>query len=454
LGNVVDPFHTINTYGADATRWYLITNASPWDNMKFDIEGIKEVQRKFFGTLYNTYQFFALYSNVDGFAFTEASIPLQDRPEIDRWVLSSLHTLIKKVNTAMDDYEPTQAGRFIEEFVDEHLSNWYVRLCRRRFWKGEYEQDKISAYQTLYECIETVVRLIAPISPFFSDSVFQNLNAVTKRFAVSSVHHSDFPVANEQMIDELLEERMNLAQDTSSLVLSLRKKENIKVRQPLQKILIPVLNPRMKEQLMLVEDLIKTEVNVKEIEYLTADNSFIKKKIKPNFQILGKKLGAKMKAVAAALGNFSQEQIAQLEEETVYNLMIDNETVPLYLADVEISGEDVPGWLVANKGSLTVALDVTVTGELLNEGNARELVNRIQKIRKDSGFELTDRITVELAGAESLNPSISEYKSYICAEILADNLELVPAVSNGTEVEVNDIFIQVQVSKKGGLHGK
>jgi isoleucyl-tRNA synthetase len=463
LGNVVDPFHTINTYGADATRWYLITNASPWDNMKFDIEGIKEVQRKFFGTLYNTYQFFALYANVDGFAFKEAAIPLNERPEIDRWILSSLHTLIKRVNEEMDDYEPTQAGRLIEEFVDEHLSNWYVRLCRRRFWKparlkaqgegsggGEYETDKISAYQTLYECLETVVRLIAPISPFFSDAVFNNLNAITQRFKAASVHHVDFPTANEQLIDADLEEQMQLAQDASSLVLSLRKKQNIKVRQPLQKILIPVLNPHMKEQLQLVEDLIKTEVNVKEVEYLTADNSFIKKKIKPNFQTLGKKLGAKMKAVAAALSQFSQEQIAQLEKESVYNLLIDNEAVPIYLNDVEISSEDVPGWLVANKGSLTVALDVTITPQLVNEGNARELVNRIQKIRKDSGFELTDRIDVQLAGADSLATSIGEYKSYICAEILADSLELVQQTASGTEVEVNDMLINVQVSKKGG----
>jgi isoleucyl-tRNA synthetase len=450
LGNVVDPFHTISTYGADATRWYLITNASPWDNMKFDIEGIKEVQRKFFGTLYNTYQFFALYANVDGFAFKEASVPLNERPEIDRWILSSLNTLIKKVNEAMDDYEPTQAGRLIEEFVDEHLSNWYVRLCRRRFWKGEYETDKISAYQTLYECLETVVRLIAPISPFFSDMVFQNLNAVTNRFNASSIHHVDFPVADESKMDSELEERMQLAQDTSSLVLSLRKKQNIKVRQPLQKVLIPVLNPHMKEQLYLIEDLIKTEVNVKEVEYLTADNSFIKKKIKPNFQTLGKKLGSKMKAVAAALGAFTQEQIAELEKETVYNLLIDNEPVLLYLTDVEISSEDVPGWLVASKGSLTVALDVTVTPELLNEGNARELVNRIQKIRKDNGFELTDRIDVQLAGAEILKPSISEYKSYICAEILADSLDFEPEITNGVEVEVNDQFIKVKVSKKGG----
>jgi isoleucyl-tRNA synthetase len=450
LGNVVDPFQTISTYGADATRWYLITNASPWDNMKFDIEGIKEVQRKFFGTLYNTYQFFVLYANVDGFAFKEAPVPLSERPEIDRWILSSLHTLVKRVNAEMDDYEPTQAGRLIEEFVDEHLSNWYVRLCRRRFWKGEYEQDKISAYQTLYECLETVVRLIAPISPFFSDALFRNLNAVSGRFAAESVHHAAFPVADEAQINAGLEERMQLAQDASSLVLSLRKKENIKVRQPLQKILIPVLNPQMKDQLLQVEDLIRSEVNIKEVEYIGSDNTFIKKKIKPNFQVLGKKLGPKMKAVATALGAFTQEQIAQLERETVYNLLIENEELPIYLTDVELSSEDVPGWLVASKGALTVALDVTVTPSLLNEGNARELVNRIQKIRKESGFELTDRIIVEIAGADGLEASVTEYKSYICAEILADSLSFVPQLVEGTEVEVNDLLIKVKVSKKGG----
>ena len=450
LGNVVDPFQTISTYGADATRWYLITNASPWDNMKFDIEGIKEVQRKFFGTLYNTYQFFVLYANVDGFAFKEAPVPLQERPEIDRWILSSLHTLVKRVNAEMDDYEPTQAGRLIEEFVDEHLSNWYVRLCRRRFWKGDYEQDKISAYQTLYECLETVVRLIAPISPFFSDALFRNLNAVTGRFAAESVHHADFPVADEAQINAGLEERMQLAQDASSLVLSLRKKENIKVRQPLQKILIPVLNPHMKEQLQQVEDLILSEVNVKQVEYIGSDNTFIKKKIKPNFQVLGKKLGGKMKAVAAALGSLTQEQIAQLERESVYNLLIENEELPIYLTDVELSSEDVPGWLVASKGALTVALDVTVTPSLLNEGNARELVNRIQKIRKESGFELTDRIEVKLSGAAQLESSITEYKSYICAEILADSLSFASEIVEGIEVEVNDQLIKVKVSKKGG----
>jgi isoleucyl-tRNA synthetase len=450
LGNVVNPFETIEKFGADATRWYLITNASPWDNLKFDIEGIKEVQRKFFGTLYNTYQFFALYANVDGFAFKEAAIPVKERPEIDQWILSSLHTLIKKVTEAMDDYEPTQAGRLIEEFVDEHLSNWYVRLCRRRFWKGEYEQDKISAYQTLYECLETVLRLMAPVSPFFSDAIFCELNKVSSRFNAASIHHVDFPVADESLIDAALEERMQLAQDASSLVLSLRKKVNIKVRQPLQKILIPVLSNGMKEQFSKVEDIIMSEVNVKEIEYLTADNTFIKKKIKPNFIALGKKMGAKMKAVSAALAQFTQEDISQFERETVYNLLIENETVPLYLTDVEILSEDVPGWMVTNKGAVTVALDVTISPELLNEGNARELVNRIQKIRKESGFELTDRIAVQVLENESLQPSITQFKSYICAEILADNLEFVPHLSNGIEVEVNDIPIKVQVLKKGG----
>jgi isoleucyl-tRNA synthetase len=450
LGNVVNPFETIEKFGADATRWYLITNASPWDNLKFDIEGIKEVQRKFFGTLYNTYQFFALYANVDGFAFKEAPIPMSERPEIDRWILSSLHTLIKKVNEAMDDYEPTQAGRLIEEFVDEHLSNWYVRLCRRRFWKGEYEQDKISAYQTLYECLETVLRLMAPVSPFFSDAIFTELDKVSNRFNAASIHHVDFPVADASLIDAALEERMQLAQDASSLVLSLRKKVNIKVRQPLQKVMIPVLSSGMQEQLSKVEDIIMSEVNVKEIEYLTADNTFIKKKIKPNFIALGKKMGAKMKAVSAALAQFTQEDISRIERETVYNLLIENETVPLYLTDVEILSEDVPGWMVAAKGAVTVALDVTISPELLNEGNARELVNRIQKIRKESGFELTDRIAVLVSDNESLRPSITQFKSYICAEILADSLEMVPDMTDGTEIEVNEINLKVQVHKKGG----
>lgn len=449
LGNVVNPFETIEKFGADATRWYLITNASPWDNLKFDIEGIKEVQRKFFGTLYNTYQFFALYSNVDGFAFKEAYIPVKERPEIDRWILSSLNTVVKKVNEYMDDYEPTQAGRVIEDFVDEHLSNWYVRLCRRRFWKGEYEQDKICAYQTLYECLETITRLIAPISPFFSDAVFQNLNAVTGRFNAESVHHVDFPVANEAVIDELLEERMQLAQDASSLVLSLRKKVNIKVRQPLQKVLIPALSASMKEQLQKVEDLVKAEVNVKEIEYLSPDNTFISKKIKPNFVALGKKLGPKMKAVSAALAQFTQEDIALLEKEGQYNLPVDGEPVILQTTDVEISSEDIPGWTVANKGSLTVALDVTITPELEAEGNAREFVNRIQKIRKDSGFELTDRVSLKVAAANGMKDSLAQFKDYICAEILADSLDFEAEIPEGIQIDINDVLLNVIVLKKG-----
>ena len=449
LGNVINPFDTIEKFGADATRWYLITNASPWDNLKFDIEGIKEVQRKFFGTLYNTYQFFALYANVDGFSFKESYIPSEQRPEIDRWILSSLNTLIKKAGEAMDEYEPTMAGRLIEEFVDEQLSNWYVRLCRRRFWKGEYEQDKICAYQTLCECLETVAQLMAPVSPFFSDSVFQNLNSVTGRFRASSVHHSNFPLANEAFIDDSLEERMQLAQDASSLILSLRKKVNIKVRQPLQKVLIPVLSKSMEEQLKKVEDLVKTEVNVKEVHYLSDTEGFIKKKIKPNFVALGKKLGPKMKAVSAALASFTQEDILKTEKEGEYSLSIDGEAVTLQLSEVEISSEDVPGWTVTNKGPLTVALDITVTPELENEGNAREFVNRIQKIRKESGFELTDRIVVKVAASNGLKNSLAQFNDYICAEILADKLELVPEIEDGTEIEINDTSLKVIVLKKG-----
>ena len=448
LGNVVDPFQTISQFGADATRWYLITNASPWESMKFDLEGIREVQRKFFGTLYNTYQFFALYANVDGFAFKEAYIPAADRPEIDRWILSSLNTLVAKVTNGLDDYEPTIAGRLIEDFVDEHLSNWYVRLCRRRFWKGEYEFDKICAYQTLYECLTTIGRLMAPISPFFSDWLFGNLNEVSGRIDVSSVHHSDFPVPDATVIDEALEERMQMAQDASSLILSLRKKVNIKVRQPLQKVLVPILSPAMQQQLEKVGDLIKAEVNVKEISYLSGSEGFIKKKIKPNFVALGKRLGAKMKAVSASLSNFSQEDIAKLEKDNHITLFIDKEPLILAISDVDITSEDIPGWVVANKNALTVALDVTVTPELAREGNAREFVNRIQKIRKDNGYDLTDRILVKVADVPALKDSLTVFNEYICTEILADSIELVTEPANGTEIEVNDILLKVFVTKK------
>ncbi|MDP4149523.1 MAG: isoleucine--tRNA ligase [Bacteroidota bacterium] len=448
LGNVVNPFETIEKFGADATRWYLITNASPWESMKFDVDGIREAQRKFFGTLYNTYQFFALYANVDGFAFAEARIPAAERPEIDRWILSSLNSLVTRVNAGFDDYEPTLAGRLIEDFVDEHLSNWYVRLCRRRFWKGEYERDKICAYQTLYECLETVARLMAPVSPFFSDWLFMNLDSVTGRSGQKSVHHTDFPTADAAEIDPGLEERMQLAQDTSSLILSLRKKVNIKVRQPLQKVLIPVSNPAMKQQLERVGELIKSEVNIKDIQYLSTTDGFIKKKIKPNFSALGKRLGSKMKAVSAALAGFSQDDISKLEKDGNYTLLIDSEPLILQVNEVEIASEDIPGWVVANKGTLTVALDVTVTPELAGEGNARELVNRIQKIRKDNGYDLTDRILVKIADGPGLKDSLTTFKDYICAEILADSIELVPEIANGTEIEVNDVLLKVFVTKK------
>jgi isoleucyl-tRNA synthetase len=359
-----------------------------------------------------------------------------------------LNTLIKKVTESFDDYEPTIAGRLIEDFVDGHLSNWYVRLCRRRFWKGEYEHDKISAYQTLYECLETVSLLIAPISPFFADWLFVNLNEVTGKRENESVHHAYFPKTNESAIDEALEERMQLAQDASSLILSLRKKVNIKVRQPLQKVLIPVPSSSMQQQLLNVESLIKNEVNVKEIQYLSQADGFIKKKIKPNFIALGKKLGSKMKAVSNALAAFTQEDISKLEKEGIYNLSIDGEPLILQVNDVEISSQDIPGWIVANKNALTVALDVTITPELVNEGNARELVNRIQKIRKDNGYELTDKILVKIAEASALKESITQFNGYICAEILADTIELVPEIGNGTEIEVNDIPLKVFVTKK------
>ena len=448
LGNVVDPFATLEQFGADATRWYLITNASPWDSMKFDLEGIREVQRKLFSTLYNTYNFFAMYANLDSFTFKEAYIPLKDRPEIDRWIISLLNTLVKDVTGYFNDYEPTQAGRAVQAFVDEHLSNWYVRLCRRRFWKGEYAHDKISAYQTLYECLETLAGLMAPVSPFFADWLFGNLNNVSGRHTDASVHHMNFPAVVTTAVDTDLEERMQLAQDISSLVLSLRKKVNIKVRQPLHKILIPVQNAHIKEQIEKIEDLIKSEVNVKGIDYLTETEGFIKKKIKPNYKSLGGKMGARMKAVAAAISAFSAADIASLERNGEFILQVEDEQLPIQLSDVEIISEDIPGWTVANKGALTVALDITITPELLDEGNARELVNRIQKIRKDSDFELTDRIQVKVAVIDSLKSAIINYNDYICTEILADSLEIVPDLQEGIEIEVNDLIFNVLVNKK------
>jgi isoleucyl-tRNA synthetase len=447
LGNVVDPFATIDQYGADATRWYLVTNASPWDSLKFDIKGIEESQRKLFNTLYNTYTFFALYANVDGFTYKEQYIPLKDKPEIDRWIISSLNTLIGKVEEYMDDYEPTKAGRAIDEFVDEHLSNWYVRLCRRRFWKGEYEFDKICAYQTLYECLEVLSKLIAPISPFFSDWLYTSLNKVTGRESSISVHLTDFPHIILDDIDQNLEHRMQLAQDACSLLLSLRKKANIKVRQPLQKAIIPIMDESVKNHITAVEAIIKSEVNIKEIEYISADNNLIKKKIKANFKTLGSRLGGKMKSAAALIAQFTPSEINELEKNGQINLMIDSEQVEIFLSDVEITSDDIPGLLVANKGALTVALDITLTPELEQEGLAREFVNKIQKIRKDSDFALTDRINVTIEDTELLKNAVNHFNSYICTEILADSISFSSEIQSGTEIEVNDDIIKVFISK-------
>jgi isoleucyl-tRNA synthetase len=447
LGNVIDPFKTIDTYGADATRWYLVTNASPWDSLKFDIKGIEESQRKLFNTLYNTYTFFALYANVDGFAFNENYIPVKDKPEIDRWIISSLNTLIGRVQSYMDDFEPTKAGRAIDEFVDEHLSNWYVRLCRRRFWKGEYEFDKICAYQTLYECLEILSKLIAPISPFFSDWLYTSLNSITNREQYSSVHLADFPHVIIDDIDENLEERMQLAQDTCSLLLSLRKKASIKVRQPLQKAIIPVLNELVRHHIEAVEPIIKSEVNIKEIEYISADNDLIKKKIKANFKTLGSRMGAKMKSVAAEILQFTTSHISELEQNGQIDIIIDQEPITILLSDVEITSDDIPGLLVANKGSLTVALDITLTEALELEGLAREFVNKVQKIRKDNNYELTDRIQVTVEETELLINALNHFNSYICTEILADKIEFSSKIEDGTEIEINDFKINVFITK-------
>nr|MBP6316442.1 class I tRNA ligase family protein [Chitinophagaceae bacterium] len=447
LGNVVDPFETINKYGADATRWYLITNASPWDSLKFDIKGIEESQRQLFNTLYNTYTFFALYANVDHFSFKEQYIPIQKRPELDRWVISTLHTLIQNVQTYMDDYEPTKAGRAIDLFVDECLSNWYVRLCRRRFWKGEYEFDKISAYQTLYECLETLSKLIAPFSPFFSDWLYRNLNACSNREHKKSVHLCDFPLVIIDDIDTKLEERMQLAQDTCSLLLSLRKKSNIKVRQPLQKAIIPLIDPTMEAKIESVQEIIKGEVNIKEIEFIAADNNLIQKKIKANFKTLGSRMGAKMKAVAQAIAQLGSNEILELERNECLLVNIEGEEIEIGLNDVEITSDDIPGLLVASKGSLTVALDTNMTPTLISEGLAREFVNKIQKIRKDSNFELTDRIAVSIEDYEMLKNPLNEFYSYICTEILADTLEFSSQIQSGTDIEVNEHKIKVSITK-------
>ncbi|MEO6584463.1 MAG: class I tRNA ligase family protein, partial [Ferruginibacter sp.] len=451
LGNVVDPFNAIETYGADATRWYLITNASPWDSLKFDEAGIKEVQRKFFGTLYNTYQFFALYANVDDFTFKEAYIPFNKRPEIDQWILSSLNTLIVKVTESLDSYEPTQAGRAIEEFVDAQFSNWYVRLCRRRFWKGEYEHDKICAYQTLYECLETISRLIAPVAPFFADWLYLNLNNVTGKYMAASVHHLSFPIAMLEQMDEQLEKRMQLAQDASSLILSLRKKVSIKVRQPLQKVFITAMDNQAAQNIKLVEGIIMAETNVKEVEILEAENDFIRKKAKANFKTLGKKLGPKMKWAAALIENFNNETIDKLQAGD-YILNPDEveqgaEPVVITREDIEVITDEIPGYEIAGKGNVTVALDVSISQLLRDEGNAREFVNKIQNMRKDGNLNVTDRIELEVNGDENLQTSLIQFKDYICREILADKLEFSLEPFSGNLIEVNEATLNVNLIK-------
>lgn len=428
LGNAVDPFETIATYGPDATRWYMITNSQPWDNLKFDLDGVAEVQRKFFGTLYNTYAFFALYANIDKFSYREDDIPTEQRPEIDRWILSELNTLILFADECYNDYEPTKAGRAITDFVDEHLSNWYVRLSRRRFWKGDYTTDKISAYQTLYRCLEVIAQLASPIAPFFCERLFVDLNSATGRYPVDSVHLTTFPVADETMIDKPLEERMGLAQKISSMVLSIRKKINIRVRQPLNRILLPIQSPELQEQINLVKNLILSEVNVKELEYITDTAGILVKKIKPDFKKLGPRYGKLMKSLAGKLVLMKQEDITSLETEGHLQFELESQEVVIHRDDVEIISEDIPGWQVTNLGNLTVALDVTITPELWEEGIARELINRIQNLRKEKGFEVTDHIIVNLQKHKQIAEAIDKNISYICTEILAREFNVVEQV--------------------------
>ena len=447
LGNAVDPFTTIAEYGADATRWYMISNANPWDNLKFDLEGVAEVRRKFFGTLYNTYSFFALYANTDNFTYSEADIPLAERPEIDRWILSELNTLIKEVDALYADYEPTRATRAISDFVQENLSNWYVRLSRRRFWKGEYEADKIAAYQTLYTCLITIAKLMAPVAPFYADRLYKDLVSVTGKENKESVHLTDFPVANESYIDKSLESKMQKAQTISSLVLSLRKKESIKVRQPLQKIMIPIANAAERAEIEAVANLIKHEVNVKEIELLEDASGILVKQIKPNFKTLGPKFGKDMKAIATAVQEFGQAEIAQFEKAQTYSLQLPDKTVTLSLDDVEISTQDIEGWLVATAGSLLVALDIHITPELRQEGIARELVNRIQNIRKDNDYDITDRIQIRLQAQPALQAAVTANEAYIKNETLTDSITFVESLPEGEEIAFDEVTTRIVVAK-------
>jgi len=445
LGNGVDPFEVIQKYGADAARWYMISNASPWDNLKFNIDGIDEVRRKFFGTLYNTYSFFSLYANIDKFHYSEAEIKITDRPEIDQWIISLLNTLSKEVDAFYADFEPTKAARAIQDFVDAHLSNWYVRLSRRRFWKSDNSDDKLSAYQTLYTCLVTITKLMSPIAPFFSDNLYNDLNKVTQKENFESVHLANFPVYDSKLVNKALEQRMQMAQDISSLVLSLRKKVGINVRQPLSKILLPILDKHFKHQVEQVKELILSETNIKDIEYITDASGFIKKKVKPNFKALGIKVGKDMKAVAEAITNFTTGEISKLETEGSIPVL---DTKYLILAtDVEIIAEDVPGWQVANLGKLTVALDVTLTTELKQEGISRELINRIQNLRKEKEFEVTDRINVRLSSHPLINDAVNNNLAYICAEILADSIVLENQLNEGDKIVIEGIELNIVINK-------
>jgi len=449
LGNVVDPFETIEKYGSDPLRWYMMTNSAPWDNLKFDIEGVEEVRRKFFGTLYNTYSFFALYANVDEFTCSEPEIPVENRPEIDRWIISLLNTLIKEVGEYYEDYDPTRAGRAISDFVTENLSNWYVRLNRKRFWGGEYNKDKISAYQTLYTCLETVAKLMAPIAPFYADQLFLDLNEVTEKNNCESVHLSNFPVYDEKLIDKNLEECMQLAQQISSMILSLRRKAGKKVRQPLSKAIVPAADDKIYQQISYVADLIKAEVNIKELQVIPANMEManLTKKVKLNFKVLGKKYGKQMKEIAEATAKLSNKEIAELEQNGIYILNLPGGEVQLTTDDVEIITEDMPGWLTANEGKLTVALDITVTDELLKEGIARELVNRIQNIRKQNGYEITDRITVEIEKRDEINDAVTEFSNYISSQTLAAGISLVDKLEDGIELDFDEYMVKVKVEK-------
>ncbi|NLE63865.1 MAG: isoleucine--tRNA ligase [Bacteroidales bacterium] len=448
LGNAVDPFETLQKYGPDATRWYMITNTQPWENLKFDLDGIDEVRRKFFGTLYNTYSFFALYANIDCFSYQEVDIAIDQRPEIDRWILSELNTLINNVDAYYADYEPTKAGRAIQYFVDVYLSNWYVRLSRRRFWKGEYNEDKISAYQTLYSCLETIAKIMAPIAPFFAEQLYRDLNTVSRKNTAVSVHHSDFPIADPKLIDPALEQQMQLAQQISSMVLSLRKRNNIKVRQPLSKIIIPVSDKKRIRQIETVKELIMAEVNIKTIEYLSDDNNILVKKIKPNFKTLGPKYGKNMKAIAAAITQCSQADINRMENEKALLLQIDQEEVMLTIEDVEILTEDIPGWIVSTEDNITVALDISITPELKNEGIAREMVNRIQNIRKESDLDVIDKIKVKLSYHAEVEEVLLLHKDYICSETLCNDLVLVNDFQSDTTIELTDtITLAIEVKK-------